>query len=337
MKSTPEVSVVTATYGDGPYLTQAVESILNQTFGDFEYIIIDDGSVDETPEILAEYAARDARIFACRHERNMGRAVSRNHALELARGKWVAIFDGDDISHPRRLEKQLGYLKAHAEVDYMGTGCHHINKQTGESMPERVFDPPLTHGQTCWRLCFDFPFHHSSTIGRRDWFLRAGGYPSAYPVCEDIFLWMAMVNQGARFANIPEQLLTYRVNTKPKYYALNQVIAQNLHRSHVSRILGTNIPEAVFSIIWQTNAAKVYEAARGVDATCAVEAIRILTMLYRTLQENGAFDSDGEVPIQADLLQRIGKVMMIAECVEPRCHEPEYLYTYHLAVVPELA
>lgn len=335
MKSVPEISVITATYNDGPYLSQAVEAILNQTFPNFEYIIIDDASTDDTPRILAKYAAQDARIFVRRSNKNMGRSISRNYALDLAQGKWIAIFDGDDISHPERLERQLAYLNAHPEVDYMGTGCRYINKHTGESMPDRAFTPPLTHGQIRWQLCFDFPFHHSSTIGRWESFVKAGGYPEAYPVCEDISLWMVMANQGARLANIPDELLTYRVNTRPKYYALNQVIAQQLHRNHVTNTLGVNVSEAVFNIIWQTNAQAIYRPSVEADAIRSIEAIRILATLYRTLEAQDIFADGDRSFIQSDLLDRIRKLMLLTDSTADLEHyQFAYQYTYQLPMIP---
>jgi len=328
MRPAPEISVITTTYNDVPYLSQAIESILSQTFTNFEYVIIDNGSTDETPQMLAEYAAKDIRIVVRRNEKNMGRSLARNWALELTRGKWVAVFDGDDISHPERLEKQIGYLSAHPEVDYMGTGCRPINKQTGESMPDRVIDQPLSHGQIYWKLCFDFPFHHSSTIGRRGLFIEAGGYPPAYPVCEDIFLWMAMAKRGARFGNIDEELLTYRVNTKPDHYALNQAVAQQLHRNHVASILKTNVSEAAFSIVWLTNAEEIYGPAPEADSIHSAEAIGILITLYRTLKAQNIFADEGKLLIQADLLGRIRKAMMLTDSVDGRYRPYEYQYAY---------
>jgi glycosyltransferase involved in cell wall biosynthesis len=335
MKSAPEVSVITATYNDGPYLSQAIESILNQTFSDFEYIIIDDASADDTAKILHGYAAQDARIVVHRNNENMGRAISRNCALELAHGKWVAVFDGDDISHPERFERQLAYLNARPEVDYMGTGCHYINKQTGESISDRVFIPPLTHGQIRWKLCYDFPFHHSSTIGRRKLFISAGRYPEVYPVCEDISLWMGMVNQNAHFANIPDKLLTYRVNTMPKYYALNQVIAQQLHRKHIINASGINVSEAVFNIIWQTNTKGMCGPSIEADTVHIVEAIRIMATLYRTLESQDVFVDEDRSFIQSDLLDRILKVMLLIDSnIDLEYHQSAYQYTYQLPTIP---
>lgn len=331
MNISPKLSVITATYNDVPYLYEAIDSILSQSYTNFEYIIVDDASTDITPHILAEYAEKDPRIVIHRNEKNLGRAGARNRALELAQGQWIAVFDGDDISHPDRLEKQIHYLQNHPDVDYIGTMIRHINKQTGEFMPERVFAPPLSHGEIYWYLCFNFPFHHSSTMGRREIFAEVGGYPTIYPVCEDISLWMAMANQGTGFANIDEELLTYRVNPKPDYYALNQAVAQQLHRSHITSILKANVSKAVFRIIWYTNLQGEYQLPREVTAGDLVKAISTLVKLYYTLMAQHIFDDD-EIPyIQNDLFSRIRKMMQLMSVGDAR-PQPAHQYTYQLPV-----
>src|SRR5512146_2439112 len=109
----PIVSVVMPVYNSAPYLREAVDSILAQTFTDFEFIIVDDGSSDETPQILDGYG--DARIRRLRNERNMGVVPTLNCGLAAARGRYVARHDADDISLPTRLEQQVRFLDTHPE------------------------------------------------------------------------------------------------------------------------------------------------------------------------------------------------------------------------------
>jgi glycosyltransferase involved in cell wall biosynthesis len=250
---TPKISVITATYNNSGYIGAAIESILSQSFKDFEYIIVNDASQDETTQILEYYAKIDSRILLMTNAKNMGRSMSRNRALHTAKSEWIVIFDGDDISDPLRLEKQMEFANKSPRVDYFGTGCYFEDKVTLASIDDREFVPKLSHGTISWELCWNYPFHHSSTMGKRKLIIDSGGYPQSYPVCEDISLWMELAKHGACFANIPDKLITYRINPAPKHYALNQILAQKLHRQYVENLIGEKISNDVFEIIWQTN------------------------------------------------------------------------------------
>ena len=107
----PLISVITCTYNDKDFIAETIESILNQTFTDFEYIIVNDVSNDGTAEILKEYASKDDRIKIITNKENSGTYVSANNALEVAQGKYVARIDGDDVAMPSRFEKQVNFLK----------------------------------------------------------------------------------------------------------------------------------------------------------------------------------------------------------------------------------
>ncbi len=105
----PLVSVVMPTYNAGKYVEEAISSILGQTFSDFEFIIVDDGSTDRTPEILRTYT--DPRIQLLFNEKNEGNYPARNRGCRLARGKYIAVMDGDDVAMPERLEKQVKFME----------------------------------------------------------------------------------------------------------------------------------------------------------------------------------------------------------------------------------
>ncbi len=107
MEGKPKVSVIMPVYNRERYVAQAIESVLNQTFGDFELLIVDDGSSDHSPEIIEDYAKKDKRIRCAFHKENRGVSAARNTALETARGDWIAVIDSDDAWHPERLEKLL--------------------------------------------------------------------------------------------------------------------------------------------------------------------------------------------------------------------------------------
>ena len=117
---TPVVSVVMCTYNGERFLRPAIESILNQTFRDFE-LVVDDGSTDRTPRILAEFKARDTRVIVLTNERNLGIAAATNRGLAAARGEYIALQDHDDISLPHRFQTQVDFLNSHSEIALVGS------------------------------------------------------------------------------------------------------------------------------------------------------------------------------------------------------------------------
>ena len=127
MSTNPLVSVLMSVYNGDRYLDEAIDSILSQTYENFEFIIINDGSTDHTKDILSSYSNQDNRIRVF-HQKNHGLTFSLNRGLELSRGKYVARMDADDISSPRRLEEQINYLRANPEVGVLGTQMEIINE-----------------------------------------------------------------------------------------------------------------------------------------------------------------------------------------------------------------
>lgn len=119
---TPSVSVVTAVYDGAAYVRKALDSILNQTFSDFEFIVVDDGSRDRTWDLLEETRCSDARIVLFRNAKNEGLLAALNRGVAHARGEYLARMDADDISDLTRLQKQVACLRRHPEVDLLGTG-----------------------------------------------------------------------------------------------------------------------------------------------------------------------------------------------------------------------
>lgn len=132
----PAVSVGMAVYNAEPWLVEAVDSVLGQTFGDFELIAIDDGSVDATPDILKNY--RDPRLRVIT-QRQSGQTPALNYGLRVARGALIARMDGDDVALPERFARQVAFLRAHPEVGLLGTACREISA-SGEVL--RTITPP---------------------------------------------------------------------------------------------------------------------------------------------------------------------------------------------------
>jgi glycosyltransferase involved in cell wall biosynthesis len=208
----PLVSVLLPVYNDARYVELALNSILSQTLGDLELIVIIDGSSDGTPEIVSRF--RDPRIRLVHNERNLGLAPSLNRGIAAAKGDYIARQDADDIALPHRLRTQIEFLRSHSDVAMVGSWALLIDDQGRE---QGVLDyPPIADIDIKWSLLFRNPFIHSSVMMRRDVVDRTGGYTED-PVIfrafvEDYDLW-SRINRVARSANIREPLQVYRLNS----------------------------------------------------------------------------------------------------------------------------
>lgn len=205
MTDAARVSVVMGTYNCAPYIEDTVASILQQTYADFEFIILDDTSSDGTWPKLEQLAAQDTRIVLQRNATNRGISATRNLGTELARGELIAIMDHDDISVPDRLEKQVAYLDAHPEVGAVGGAIQFLDGDTLSAPSEY----PLTPGLIAWTLCFRTPSIHPASMVRRAALVAAGGYDPAYRIANDYDLWVRL-SQQVGLANLPDVLLHYR-------------------------------------------------------------------------------------------------------------------------------
>ncbi|HEY2385120.1 MAG TPA: glycosyltransferase [Terriglobia bacterium] len=201
----PKVSVVMPVYNAEKYVTKAIDSILNQTLKDFEFIIVDDGSTDRTPAILESYAASDSRVILHRQP-NCGLIATLNRACSLAQGSYIARMDADDISLPPRLEKQVHYLEHHPEVGVLGTWIQDIG---AADEPGPIWPLPTTPATIRWFLMFGNCIAHPSVMARREIIQNLGYRPEA-PHVEDYDLWIRASALTA-VANLPEVLLRYRV------------------------------------------------------------------------------------------------------------------------------
>ena len=183
---TPRVSVVMGVRDGAPWVGEAVRSVLVQTLGDLELIVVDDGSTDATPDVLA--AIEDPRL---RVERQAPEGLTRalNRALALARADLVARLDADDVGLPQRLARQHAFLAAHAAMGLLGTAAREVDAAGREV---RVLRPPEDDAALRRLLIRRNPFVHSSVMVRRALLERVGGYDARLAVAQDYDLWMRM-------------------------------------------------------------------------------------------------------------------------------------------------
>lgn len=240
-KATPKVSVLMSVYNGSRYLRESIDSILNQTFSDLEFIIIDDCSTDDSRDIISEYAEKDQRIVLITNPKNIGLTKSLNKGLKIAKGEYVARQDADDISLPNRLAKQVSLLDKQLEValvsceiEYINSEGHTIGKDQEACVPELV----------AWYLLFyNRLAGHSQVIFRHQLAMNLGGYSESYRYSQDYEFWCRIVKVGKIFI-LPEILLQQRrhnqsislaKSSEQESYALTQV------KRNISELIGQEI------------------------------------------------------------------------------------------------
>jgi hypothetical protein len=221
--STTTVSVVMSVHNGARFLEQAVHSIRTQTFSDFEYLIVDDGSTDASPEILARHAASDRRIRILTQE-NKGLIESLNRAFAEAAGTCIARMDADDVARPNRLELQMAFLSANPGIALVG-GAIEIIDSDGQPVsvtrlptePEQIRMHMRKHGNA---------LAHPTVLFRREALCRTGGFRKAYRHAEDYDLWLRML-ETCDFANLPDVLLGYRRHEASisRLHAVQQILS----------------------------------------------------------------------------------------------------------------
>lgn len=207
MKKTPRVSVIMGIYNCADTLPEAIESVLNQTYQDFELILCNDGSTDGTMEIALHYAQMDPEhIVLIKNEKNMGLNYTLNHCLSIAKGEYIARMDGDDRSLPNRFQVEVDYLDAHPEYALVSANLE-------------VFDDEGIWGYTNFKaepVPADFvqgsPFSHAACMVRKSVFDQVGGYSEGALLMrvEDKHLWYKIYAAGHKGRNLEQVLYSYR-------------------------------------------------------------------------------------------------------------------------------
>jgi len=204
----PAISVIMSVYNGERFLTDAIESILSQSYADFEFLIVDDGSRDSSPQIITEFAASDSRIRPILRE-NRGLIASLNEMLSLARAPIVARMDADDFSKPERLGLQMAFLDENPDYGVVGAWCDEFDEHD-RSIVGWGADQPITHDAILTAIEIgDQLVCHPTAMYRRDIVRSVGGYHAAFRHCEDYDLWLRLANVTS-LGNIPQRLIRYR-------------------------------------------------------------------------------------------------------------------------------
>ncbi len=205
MKTNPLVTVLMPVYNGGEYLKHSIESILAQTYRDFEFLIINDCSTDNSMETIQSF--KDPRIVVHTNAVNMGQTKSLNVGLKLAKGKYIVVNDADDLSLPQRIEKELDFILKHPEYVVVGSSSFIMDK-TGKI--KRVFRRPTDSRELFLSILSHTPVIHGSVIMSKKIILAHGGYNEEFRICQDYELWSSLIRKGFRVANIPDILVVIR-------------------------------------------------------------------------------------------------------------------------------
>lgn len=253
----PKVSVVMAVCNSEQFLRDAVESVLNQSFTDFEFILIDDFSTDTSATILDEY--RDPRILRVRNEKNLGLTQSLNVGLRLARGEYIARMDADDVCLPNRFKAQVRFLDEHESVAVVGTGVRLVDEQ-GNPLQEIHF--PTDHSSLKWYLCFYNPIAHPSVMMRKAAVVQVGGYDPALVRSQDYDLWWRL-GMNYELANLKEIYVFLRQHSRQitNVYRSEQVLSGlSIPAKYTSDLLSLSVTEEMIQNIWSQDHLSVDKA-----------------------------------------------------------------------------
>lgn len=203
----PLVSVLLPSYNAEKYIAEAIESILNQTYRNIEFIIVDDASTDNTWKIIKSYAKKDKRIIAYRNKANLRSCFNYIKAMKLAKGKYIAIMNNDDVSYSYRIEKQYKFLEKHPDVGIVG-GVMKITDEKGNYIAKRKYH--LTDDEIRKNIFRYSPFSHPTVMIRKSVLDKVGYYNPKYAPSDDYDLYFR-IGKVSKFANLPNILLKYRV------------------------------------------------------------------------------------------------------------------------------
>lgn len=220
------VSVVMAVYNGEKYLAQSIESILNQTFQDFEFIIIDDGSKDNSLRIIKEYQYKDCRVKIKKNKENIGLPASLNKGLKIAKGKYIARQDADDISLSNRLEVQYNYMEDNSDVDILGSDNYYIDIGGNIFSENSIDEIDVTHLLLSKKTLFS----HGTAFIRKSVFDDIGFYNESFFLSQDREYWMRSYMKNKKIHRLRKFLYKFRITESPRNQHEKKAIRNSLNK-----------------------------------------------------------------------------------------------------------
>lgn len=256
--SAPLVSVIITAYNAEKFIREAVDSILDQTYSNWELILINDFSSDRTGAIFTEIKKRDSRVKIITNPANLGRAISRNRGLDLAQGEYIAILDADDVSVGNRLEKQVTFLEKNASVFLVGTGAIKINE---EGKVIGYHNPICSDFKVKKLLSKRNCIYHSSVMFRK----TSVRYREKFPFSQDYDFYLQLLAENKNLTNIPEKLLKYRIVEQAASWsntAKQRMFAQKAQEIYLAKINNVSVaydefdPDTILTIDFKNSEIK---------------------------------------------------------------------------------
>ena len=204
----PELSIIMPLFNNERYVGQAIQSLLSQSYTDFELFVVDDASNDKILQIVKSFS--DSRIRILHNHQNQGIVYSRNKGLEVAKGSFIAPFDSDDVAMPEKFGKQIDFLKTHPEYGMIGSWAKQINEEGKLLKTKWKLDAAPQNIPSI--LLFRNYFVQSAVVLRREC-IPEGGYKPGYDIVEDYAMWFD-VSQKNKVGNFPEYLIQYRIHSQ---------------------------------------------------------------------------------------------------------------------------
>jgi len=248
--SIPLVSVLMTVHNGGPYLSKAIDSVLKQTYRDFELLIIDDCSTDGSVDYIKKLL--DERIVLFRNVTNLGQTKSLNLGLELARGEYIARMDADDVASPQWLENLLGVMAKDAQLTVISPRAAAINSSGKFS---RVLNSPRTAEDILLKSFFASPINHVGSLMRRAAIRGLKGYDESFKIAADYDLWSRLLRDGHHLENYPKALVSVRFHERSSTMLEmdNKVIPEMIRimRANISHWKKLDLEDNMYTLLWR--------------------------------------------------------------------------------------
>jgi len=226
----PTVSIIMPVYNAEKFVAQAVESVLKQSFSDFEFLIYDDGCSDKSIEIIQQF--KDKRIHIFSDSKNAGIVKRLNFLIEKSTGQYIARIDADDIWYPEKLKKQIHFLNSHHDVMMVACFAKFIDKNNHElkiRFKQYSSDKDIKKNLPCHNFII-----HSSVVFKKDIFNAVGLYRNKYLHAEDYDMWLRLINNKIKFSIISDTLLSYRISTTSINSRFKRIQSKNVIKLKLS-------------------------------------------------------------------------------------------------------
>lgn len=304
------VSVIMPVFNAEKYLRQSIESILNQDLIDFEFIILNDGSNDQSKGIIKSY--QDPRIKYLENEQNHGIVYTLNKGLQAANSKYIARMDADDISLPHRLQRQVSFLEQHPEVGVLGTAYLPIDENE-KPVHQPIFMPEYP-ASAKWFMLIGSPLAHPTTMFRTDLVKKVGGYSELFPHAEDYELW-TRVSQISNICSLQDVYLHYRATDQnsisKKYFSEQIITTNNIRKLAFERLFDKDISSAISN--------SIQSMEKGISSRDYFQACLLLHSIYTSMVPNSTISPSKELQ---ELSQIAGNQILI---IASRITNPRFI------------